>query len=214
MPGAGFGTEFFPVIINNGGGGGGGVQSVNDGTGITVDNTDPQNPVVNNNGVLAVTAGDGISITGLQSNRVATNLMWPTRIIAGSLTLTDGAPTQGFNLPNTGLLPGVRIIAEKAAGLQTAEVRVGRTFGIDNIWLNTLVYRDASVEMKHADNVNITVFPFVVSANAVSAESGNISMCRIIIGRNGISSSAGICDIYPVVIGGVFYAFYNYQFTS
>ncbi len=54
---------FSCVAISGGsGGGGGGVESVVDGTGITVDNTDPANPIVNNVGVLSVTAGTNVTV--------------------------------------------------------------------------------------------------------------------------------------------------------
>jgi hypothetical protein len=42
--------------------GGGGIESVVAGIGINVDNTDPDNPVVSNDGVLSVSGGTGISV--------------------------------------------------------------------------------------------------------------------------------------------------------
>lgn len=44
------------------GGSGTGVQSVVAGTGIGVDNTDPQNPIVSNTGVLSILAGTGVTV--------------------------------------------------------------------------------------------------------------------------------------------------------
>ena len=44
--------------------GGGGIETIIAGAGISVDNTDPDNPIVSNTGVLSVTAGSNVSITG------------------------------------------------------------------------------------------------------------------------------------------------------
>ena len=53
--------------------GGGTVTSVNAGTGIAVDNTDPDNPIINNTGVLSNINGIGISINGSTGNSTITN---------------------------------------------------------------------------------------------------------------------------------------------
>lgn len=47
---------------------GGGVESVTAGTGITVNNTDPANPVVANDGVLTVVAGTNITVNATDPN--------------------------------------------------------------------------------------------------------------------------------------------------
>ncbi len=57
------GTANVP-IINATGGGGGTVDTVVAGTAITVDSTDPANPIVTNNGVRSITAGTGVTVTG------------------------------------------------------------------------------------------------------------------------------------------------------
>lgn len=50
-----------------------GVTSVNAGTGIAVDNTDPDNPIISNTGVLSNINGTGISISGSTGNSTITN---------------------------------------------------------------------------------------------------------------------------------------------
>jgi len=66
------GTKANYTISSTGGGGGGSVNSVTAGTGITVSGTGAD-PVVNNDGVLQLTAGSGIQITGTKTNYTITN---------------------------------------------------------------------------------------------------------------------------------------------
>lgn len=56
--------------------------SVAPGAGLSVDNTDPANPILSNTGVLGVSSGAGIVITGGQSNRQVAN--------DGVTTITNG----------------------------------------------------------------------------------------------------------------------------
>lgn len=53
-------SQLSQFYINTGGGDG--VESVQAGNGISVDNTDPKNPIVENAGVLGVQSGSGISV--------------------------------------------------------------------------------------------------------------------------------------------------------
>ena len=52
--------------------GGGTVTSVNSGTGISVDNTDPANPIINNTGVTKIVAGNDIEITPIDGTGTVT----------------------------------------------------------------------------------------------------------------------------------------------
>lgn len=63
------------------------VASVGAGTGISVDSTDPANPVVSNTGVLSVTAGSNVSITGTAQNPIINATVPPSgveTIVAGT----------------------------------------------------------------------------------------------------------------------------------
>jgi len=79
--------------------GGGTVTSVNSGTGISVDNTDPDNPIINNTGVLSNIAGTGISINNATGNSTITNTAPDQTVVltgSGDTTVTGTYPT--FNI--------------------------------------------------------------------------------------------------------------------
>jgi hypothetical protein len=63
------GGNVYDIIVN----GGTGIQSVQPGTGISVNNANPQNPNVGNTGVVSVTAGAGISTNFPDGNITLTN---------------------------------------------------------------------------------------------------------------------------------------------
>lgn len=71
--------------------GGGGIETIVAGTGIAVDNTDPDNPIVSNTGVLSVTAGTNVSITGTAANPII-NSSNP----GGTVTAVSVATANGF----------------------------------------------------------------------------------------------------------------------
>ena len=82
--------------------GGGTVTSINSGTGISVDNTDPDNPIVNNTGVLSNIAGTGISISGATGNSTITNTAPDQTVVitgSGGATVTGTYPN--FNISTT-----------------------------------------------------------------------------------------------------------------
>ena len=75
--------------------GGGTVTSVNSGTGISVDNTDPDNPIINNTGVLSNIAGTGISISNATGNSTITNIAPDQTVVitgSGDTTVTGTYP--------------------------------------------------------------------------------------------------------------------------
>lgn len=55
---------YYRVITTSGGGGGGGIQSVQAGTNISIDDTDPLNPIINATAGGGVTSGSGTTVTG------------------------------------------------------------------------------------------------------------------------------------------------------
>lgn len=71
--------------------GGGGIESIVAGAGISVDNTDPDNPVVSNTGVLSVSAGSNVTITGTAQNPII-NSSNP----GGTVTAVSVASANGF----------------------------------------------------------------------------------------------------------------------
>ena len=71
--------------------GGGTVTSVNSGTGISVDNADPDNPIINNTGVLSNIAGTGISISSATGNSTITNTGVHSLIAGSNVTLSPAS---------------------------------------------------------------------------------------------------------------------------
>jgi len=79
--------------------GGGTVTSVNAGTGIAVDNSNPADPIVSNTGVLSNIAGTGISISSATGNSTITNTAPDQTVVitgSGDTTVTGTYPT--FNI--------------------------------------------------------------------------------------------------------------------
>ena len=75
--------------------GGGTVTSVNAGTGIAVNNTNPEDPIISNTGVLSNIAGAGISISGATGNSTITNTAPDQTVVltgAGGTTITGTYP--------------------------------------------------------------------------------------------------------------------------
>jgi hypothetical protein len=75
------------------------VDSVVAGTGISVNNTDPVNPIVSNTGVLSNIAGTGISISGATGDSTITNTAPDQTVVitgSGDTTVTGTYPT--FNV--------------------------------------------------------------------------------------------------------------------
>ncbi len=73
--------------------GGNGVESVQAGTGISVDNTDPKNPVVTNEGVLSVVAGAGVSVDNTDPKNPVVENTGVLSVVAGSnITVNNADP--------------------------------------------------------------------------------------------------------------------------
>lgn len=112
--------------INQAGGGGGGVQSVVAGTGITVDNTDPENPIVNSSGIdtdekSKVSSNDttagylngklvaGTGITFTENNNGANE----------TLSIALGSHTHAASDINSGVLGTARLASSGVASSST-----------------------------------------------------------------------------------------------
>ena len=100
--------------------GGGTVTSVNSGTGISVDNTDPDNPIINNTGVLSNIAGTGISISNATGNSTITNTAPDQTVV---ITGSGGATV-------TGVYPNFNIETTDAKGVET--VVAGNAITVDS----------------------------------------------------------------------------------
>ena len=110
--------------------GGGTVTSVNAGTGISVDNTDPDNPIVNNTGVLSNIAGTGISISGATGNSTITNTAPDqTVVITGSGDTTVTGTYPNFDISSDS---GVRSI------IAGSNVTISPTDGLGNVTVNAV----------------------------------------------------------------------------
>lgn len=87
--------------------GGGQVDSVVAGTGITVDATDPVNPIVTNaapDQTVSLTAGTGMNITGIYPNFTITNALAGMEMPLGEIAFADATTPWLLNV--TGTFPG------------------------------------------------------------------------------------------------------------
>ena len=98
------------------------VTSVNAGTGIAVDNSNPDAPIVSNTGVLSNIAGTGISVSGATGDSTITNTA-PDQIVA--ITGTGGATITGtypnFNVNTTDGLGVETIVAGTAINVNSTD---------------------------------------------------------------------------------------------
>jgi len=83
--------------------GGGGIESIVAGAGISVDNTDPDNPVVSNTGVLSVSGGAGISVdVAAPQNPVVINA--GVLSVSAGIGISLGGTSQNPSVANAGVL--------------------------------------------------------------------------------------------------------------
>lgn len=91
------GTNQFPVLTL-----GNALSQVQGGLGITIDNTNPNQPKIDNSGVLNIFPGAGISVTGQNDLTVANTGVVSISVAPGTaLTITN--PGQNPTINNTGL---------------------------------------------------------------------------------------------------------------
>jgi hypothetical protein len=113
--------------------GGGGIESIVAGAGISVDNTDPDNPIVSNTGVISVTAGNNVSITGTAQNpiinasasgtgTVETVAVASANGFAGTSNADPADPILTLSTTVTGLLEGNGTAAAAAPQTGTGDV--------------------------------------------------------------------------------------------
>ena len=107
--------------------GGGTVTSVNAGTGIAVNNSNPSDPIVSNTGVLSNIAGTGISISGATGNSTITNTAPDQTVVitgSGDTTVTGTYPT--FNISSdsgvASIIAGDNITLSPVSGLGNVTV--------------------------------------------------------------------------------------------
>lgn len=107
--------------------GGGTVTSVNAGTGIAVDNSNPSDPIVSNTGVLSNIAGTGISISSATGNSTITNTAPDQTVVitgSGDTTVTGTYPT--FNISSdsgvASIIAGDNITLSPVSGLGNVTV--------------------------------------------------------------------------------------------
>lgn len=111
-------TGEITISASGGGGGPGGVDSVSGGTGITVDNTDPQNVIVNNAGVLSLTAQGGITNVGTASAPIiqlsGTGTVTFQDVNATTVDTTDMTSVNFPTVPGSALPTDARQLVVKA----------------------------------------------------------------------------------------------------
>ncbi len=101
------GTSQFPVLIYDNS-----ITQVQQGLGIAIDNTDPNQPEISNTGLLHLFAGDGISVTGENELTLANTGVISIGVAPGT-ALTISNPGQNPTINSTGILsitPGVGIL--------------------------------------------------------------------------------------------------------
>jgi hypothetical protein len=101
--------------------GGAGVASVVAGTGISVNNTDPANPIVSNTGVLSVNAGNGIAVDNTDPQNPIVSLPTPNVIQGTDSTGGTATPTYNFAQSFTPDFRGVLVIASVTFSTNTPQ---------------------------------------------------------------------------------------------
>lgn len=157
----------FPTIVNRG------IITMVDGTGINIDYTsDPHRPTVNSTGVLALTAGDGIALSGENSNITISATGGPSSGVA-SVQAGDGISIQGTSsdpiVVNTGVLAltagtGVSIdgsnnnltINATGTGAGVASVSAGDGITIQGTSTDPIVSNSGVLALTAGEGIEIT----------------------------------------------------------
>jgi len=118
--------------------GGGTVTSVNAGTGIAVDNSNPADPIISNTGVLSNIAGTGISISGATGNSTITNTQPDQTVVitgTGDTVVTGTYPS--FNISSdsgvTQILAGTDISISPGGGTGIVTINSTSQGGVTSI---------------------------------------------------------------------------------
>lgn len=166
------------TVINDG------VITVTQGTNISVDNTDPHNPIVSTNGVITgVQAGAGISVGGLTVAPTITNV--------GIRTLTVGAGLHSDNDPNNPSISSTGVLNITAS--TGISVSAGQTPTIANTGVISLLAGNAGITV----NNTVPTAPVISNSGVISLTAGNgitlsgTAQNPIISAKGPILSSAG-----------------------
>lgn len=150
--------------------GGGTVTSVNAGTGIAVDNTNPADPIISNTGVLSNIAGTGISISSATGNSTITNTAPDQTVVitgSGGATITGTYPT--FNVDAapggvTSLIAGSNVTLSPASGIGDVTVTVG---GGGSIMSSFYIIGETGSPIEITDNEQIKFLSNSSSTNPI-----------------------------------------------
>lgn len=116
------GTSQFPVLIYENS-----ITQVQQGLGIAVDNTDPNNPQINNTGILNIFPGEGISVTGENDLTLANTGVISIGVAPGT-ALTITSPGQNPTINSTGLVSITESVGiAKEPGLPANEPQLNNT---------------------------------------------------------------------------------------
>ena len=118
--------------------GGGTITSINAGTGIAVDNSNPSDPIVSNTGVLSNIAGTGISISSATGNSTITNTAPDQTVVitgTGDTVVTGTYPS--FNISSdsgvTQILAGTDISISPGGGTGIVTINSTSQGGVTSI---------------------------------------------------------------------------------
>ena len=147
--------------------GGGTLTSVVAGDGISVDDTDPANPVVSNTGVLSNIAGTGISISSADGNSTITNTAPDQTVV---ITGSGGATV-------TGTYPNFNIETTDAEGVETvvagASISVDSTDPANPIVTNTAPDQTVTITGLGSTTVTGTYPDFSISSTGTTYTAGS-----------------------------------------
>ena len=176
--------------------GGGTITSINAGTGIAVDNSNPSDPIVSNTGVLSNIAGTGISISSATGNSTITNTAPDQTVV---ITGSGGATV-------TGTYPNFNISTTDNEGVET--IVAGTAISVDSTnpaspIINNLL-PDQTVVLTEGDNVTIIgTYPnFTISSADSLVDSVNGQTGVVVLNTDNISEgSTNLYDKTVVITG-------------
>jgi hypothetical protein len=174
----------YTISSSGGGGGGGTVDSIVAGNGITVDSTDPANPIVTNSGILALGVGVGLTSTGGQS---------PNLQNTGVIELTAGS-----NVTITGSKTNYTISSSIGGGVQSVTGGIG--IAVTGTQLNPTVSATGVTRVTAGTGISVQN---VISPTENLQQVTNTGVTSLIAGSNiTLSGSTGAVTISASGGGG------------